>query len=96
MVLIFAVLLVLVLYFASFLIRLKEEGLSKINAFERGFLSLVKVQSSFSIHFFIIMLMFVIFDLEIVMFLGLLIVDLMSLVSVVFLLLFVFGGFYIE
>nr|YP_010575571.1 NADH dehydrogenase subunit 3 [Varestrongylus eleguneniensis]UZM11411.1 NADH dehydrogenase subunit 3 [Varestrongylus eleguneniensis] len=96
MVLGFSVFLVMVLYFMSFFLSLKEDGLNKVNSFESGFLSLVKVQNSFSIHFFVIMLMFVIFDLEIVMFVGLLVSDVMSLISVFFLLVFVLGGFYME
>nr|YP_007024790.1 NADH dehydrogenase subunit 3 [Aelurostrongylus abstrusus]AFT65550.1 NADH dehydrogenase subunit 3 [Aelurostrongylus abstrusus] len=78
-----------------FFLVVKEDLLSKVNSFESGFLSLVKVQNSFSIHFFVIMLMFVIFDLEVVMFLGLLVSDVSSLFAF-FLLGFVLLGFYME
>ena len=40
--------------------------------------------------------MFVIFDLEIVIFLGLLVSDFSSFVSFIMLVFFIFGGFYIE
>nr|YP_003097111.1 NADH dehydrogenase subunit 3 [Angiostrongylus cantonensis]ACT88794.1 NADH dehydrogenase subunit 3 [Angiostrongylus cantonensis] len=96
MVVLITFLLILLLYMVCFLMSLKENSLNKVNSFESGFLSLVKVQNSFSIHFFVLMLMFVIFDLEIVMFLGLLVVDVSSVVSFFMLFLFVLGGFYME
>ena len=68
----------------------------KINAFESGFISVGKIQNSFSIHFFIIILIFVIFDLEIVIFLGLLVSDVSSFVRFLILIMFIFGGFYME
>nr|YP_003097136.1 NADH dehydrogenase subunit 3 [Angiostrongylus costaricensis]ACT88806.1 NADH dehydrogenase subunit 3 [Angiostrongylus costaricensis] len=91
-----ALFLIFFLYLLSFLLSLKEDSLSKVGSFESGFLSMVKIQNSFSIHFFIVMLMFVIFDLEIVMFLGLLVTDVSSLLGLFFLLIFVLGGFYME
>ena len=68
----------------------------KISAFESGFISVGKIQNSFSIHFFIIILIFVIFDLEIVIFLGLLVSDVSSFVRFLILIMFIFGGFYME
>ena len=92
----FTLFLLLVLYGANFAMRVKKNDLLKVNAFERGFIRVGKIQNSFSIHFFIMMLMFVIFDLEIVMFLGLLVSDVSSIVRFIMLILFIFGGFYIE
>nr|UXK95600.1 NADH dehydrogenase subunit 3 [Macropostrongyloides dissimilis] len=92
----FALFLLLMLYVLNFFMSVKKMDLLKISAFESGFLSVGKIQNSFSIHFFIMMLMFVIFDLEIVMFLGLLISDVSSVVSFLMLMLFIFGGFYME
>nr|YP_001700363.2 NADH dehydrogenase subunit 3 [Haemonchus contortus]ABY64770.2 NADH dehydrogenase subunit 3 [Haemonchus contortus] len=88
--------LLFVLYILNFFISVKKVELIKINTFESGFMSVGKIQNSFSIHFFIMMLMFVIFDLEIVMFLGLLMSDLNSLISFVMLMFFIFVGFYLE
>nr|YP_010981598.1 NADH dehydrogenase subunit 3 [Kalicephalus indicus]UAV84948.1 NADH dehydrogenase subunit 3 [Kalicephalus indicus] len=96
MVVFFALVLLLVLYLGNFFLSIKKIDLLKIGAFESGFLSIGKIQNSFSIHFFIMMLMFVIFDLEVVMFLGLLISDIGSFISFVFLMLFILGGFYME
>nr|YP_009672775.1 NADH dehydrogenase subunit 3 [Cylicocyclus auriculatus]QDE52614.1 NADH dehydrogenase subunit 3 [Cylicocyclus auriculatus]UHB41142.1 NADH dehydrogenase subunit 3 [Cylicocyclus auriculatus] len=92
----FAVFLLLALYACNFVMSFKKNDLLKVGAFESGFVSVGKIQNSFSIHFFVMMLMFVIFDLEIVMFLGLLISDMSSLVSFFMLMLFIFGGFYME
>nr|YP_009131588.1 NADH dehydrogenase subunit 3 [Strongylus equinus]AJG02956.1 NADH dehydrogenase subunit 3 [Strongylus equinus] len=92
----FALVLVMILYVGNFIMSVKKSDLLKVNAFESGFMSVGKIQNSFSIHFFIMMLMFVIFDLEIVMFLGLLISDMSSFMSFMMLMLFIFGGFYME
>nr|YP_009383840.1 NADH dehydrogenase subunit 3 [Cylicostephanus minutus]ARS44141.1 NADH dehydrogenase subunit 3 [Cylicostephanus minutus]QZH43800.1 NADH dehydrogenase subunit 3 [Cylicostephanus minutus]QZH43812.1 NADH dehydrogenase subunit 3 [Cylicostephanus minutus] len=92
----FAIFLLLALYVFNFIMSVKKNDLLKVGAFESGFVSVGKIQNSFSIHFFVMMLMFVIFDLEIVMFLGLLISDMSSLVSFFMLMLFIFGGFYME
>ena len=92
----FSFLVAFLLYFLLLFLRFKDMGLVKVSSFERGFLRLVKVQNSFSIHFFVVMLMFVIFDLEIVMFLGLLVSDFSSFLVFLLLIFFVFGGFYIE
>lgn len=59
-------------------------------------MSIGKIQNSFRIHFFIIILIFVIFDLEIVIFLGILVSDISSIISFFLIFIFVFGGFYIE
>lgn len=74
----------------------KDLNKNKVSAFECGFVRIGKIQNSFSIHFFIIILMFVIFDLEIVMFLGILVSDMSSITSFLFIFLFILGGFYIE
>jgi len=95
-VLLICLLLIGVLYVGEFFLSIKELKFGKITAFERGFKGFGKIQNSFRIHFFVIMLIFVIFDLEVVMFLGILISDLSAIVSFVFLFCFVIGGFYME
>nr|UDL72549.1 NADH dehydrogenase subunit 3 [Oesophagostomoides stirtoni] len=95
-VVLFTLFLIVLLYGLNFIMSIKEGDLLKVGAFESGFNSIGKIQNSFSIHFFIMMLMFVIFDLEIVMFLGLLVSDISSVVSFLLLMLFIFGGFYME
>lgn len=78
------------------MLSIKDIGKNKLSAFECGFVSVGKIQNSFRIHFFIIILIFVIFDLEIVIFLGILVSDINSIVSFTLLILFIVGGFYIE
>nr|YP_003433805.1 NADH dehydrogenase subunit 3 [Metastrongylus pudendotectus]ACX85131.1 NADH dehydrogenase subunit 3 [Metastrongylus pudendotectus] len=87
---------IFIFYLVLFFMSLKFGGLLKVNSFESGFLSSKKIQNSFSIHFFVIMMMFVVFDLEVVMFLGLLVSDLSSLIGFFFLFFFVLIGFYME
>nr|BAV78660.1 NADH dehydrogenase subunit 3 [Steinernema glaseri] len=92
----FSLILLFVFYLINFLLSLKYNEKNKISAFESGFVSIGKIQNSFSIHFFIIMLMFIIFDLEVVMFIGVLVSDSSSFITFFLLLLFVLGGFYME
>nr|ANY93341.1 NADH dehydrogenase subunit 3 [Mecistocirrus digitatus] len=98
LILVFAITLSLLflLYLLNFTVSVKKLEKSKINTFESGFLSVGKIHNSFSIHFFIMMLMFIVFDLEIVMFLGLLISDLNSSLSFMMLMSFIVIGFYME
>lgn len=87
---------ILLFYCINFFLRLKLALKVKINAFESGFISVGKIQNSFSIHFFIIILMFIIFDLEVVIFLGVLVRDFFSFLRFFFIFFFIVGGFYIE
>lgn len=96
MVLSFTMILLLVFYLVNFVLRIKDLRNNKIRAFESGFVRVGKIQNSFRIHFFIIMLMFVIFDLEIVMFLGILVSDMSSFISFLIIFIFILGGFYME
>nr|AEO72450.1 NADH dehydrogenase subunit 3 [Toxocara canis]BAV82871.1 NADH dehydrogenase subunit 3 [Toxocara canis] len=96
MVIVFTLLLLVIFYLGNFVLSCKDFYKNKISSFECGFVSVGKIQNSFSIHFFIMMLMFVIFDLEVVMFVGVLVSDVSSLVSFLLLMLFILGGFYME
>lgn len=78
------------------LVRVKDYNFFKVSSFESGFKSVGKIQVSFSIHFFVIILMFVVFDLEVVILLGLVISDILSIGLFLFLFLFVVGGLYLE
>lgn len=86
----------MVFYLINFLLSIKDFTKNKISSFERGFVSVGKIQNSFSIHFFIMILIFVIFDLEIVIFLGILVSDISSFFSFLIIFIFILGGFYIE
>lgn len=85
-----------VFYLINFLLRIKDLTNNKISAFERGFVRVGIIQNSFRIHFFIIILIFVIFDLEIVIFLGILVSDINSFISFLIVITFIILGFYIE
>lgn len=63
-------------------------------SFESGFESVGYVHSRFSIHFFIILVIFVIFDLEIILLLGCLVSN-NNLTYLLFMILVV-GGVYME
>ena len=78
------------------LVRVKDYNFFKVSSFESGFKSVGKIQVSFSIHFFVIILIFVVFDLEVVILLGLVISDILSIGLILFLFLFVVGGLYLE
>lgn len=92
----FTSVLLIVFYLINFLIRIKDSNKNKISAFECGFVRVGKIQNSFRIHFFIMMLIFVIFDLEIVIFLGIVVSDIRSFFSFLIVISFIVGGFYIE
>lgn len=79
-----------------FLLSVKFGRFLKCLSFERGFKSVGKVHRAFGIHFFVIMLIFVIFDLEVVLLLGFVVSDVMSVLGVFFVFIFVFGGFLME
>nr|YP_011035804.1 NADH dehydrogenase subunit 3 [Halicephalobus mephisto]WRI60235.1 NADH dehydrogenase subunit 3 [Halicephalobus mephisto] len=91
-----SIFLVLVFYMLNFFLSFKFYLLSKNSSFESGFESIGKVHNSFSIHFFIIMLMFVIFDLEVVMLLGFLLSNYMYIINFFLILFFIMFGFYME
>jgi NADH:ubiquinone oxidoreductase subunit 3 (subunit A) len=77
-------------------LSLKIFNLNKVRIFERGFRRIFKVQLSFSIHFFIIVILFVLFDLEVVILLGILIRNRIINLIFLFLIVFVFLGLYLE
>nr|UFQ24449.1 NADH dehydrogenase subunit 3 [Pingus sinensis] len=92
----FTLFFLLVFYVFMFVLSSKDFYSMKLGAFECGFVGLGKLQNSFSIHFFLVMLMFIIFDLEVVMFLGVMISDFSLILSFLCLFVFVLGGFYME
>ena len=68
---------------------------SKITRFECGFHRVVTLQKSFRIQFFSIILIFVVFDVEVVLFLGF-IVKLKVVVSIILLMSFILVGLWLE
>lgn len=92
----FGLILIGVLYGAIFLLSIKSYRLFKVVSFERGFKGVGKTQNSFRVHFFLMILIFVIFDLEVILLIGLVITS--GGVFQVYLIIFVFvlGGFFME
>jgi len=82
------------MYIFSFFIRFKLKLKNKLTRFERGFCTINKIHGSFSIRFFIILLIFVIFDLEIVLLIRLLYLN--SIFSFLFFIIFIIFGLYFE
>lgn len=88
--------MVIVLYLVNVFLSLKLFSGCKNSSFESGFERIGKIHNSFSIHFFIIILMFVIFDLEVVILIGFLIGNFIFIVNFFVVLFFILFGFYIE
>jgi len=87
---------VVVFYVLNFFLSLKFFSEVKMSPFESGFERIGKIHSSFRIHFFIIILIFVIFDLEVVILIGFLVRDLGFFINFTLIIFFVMGGFYME
>jgi NADH:ubiquinone oxidoreductase subunit 3 (subunit A) len=83
-----------IMYLLSFLVSFKVKNKNKITAFESGFSVVGSLHRTFSIHFFSILVIFVLFDLEIVLLVGSLLA--VSKLRYLFLILFVVGRIYIE
>ena len=90
------VFVIVLLYGGMFLLSVKKGGILKVFSFESGFVRVGKVQISFRVHFFLMMLIFVVFDLEVILLLGLVVSDLAVLGGFVVVFLFVVGGFFLE
>lgn len=58
------------LYLGEFVLSVKDYNVFKVFSFESGFKSVGVVHCAFRIHFFIMMLIFVVFDLEVVILIG--------------------------
>jgi NADH-ubiquinone oxidoreductase chain 3 len=92
----FCVVLVFFFYLLNFFVSTKINKKRKISSFESGFVRVGLVQGSFSVHFFLIILIFIIFDVEIVILLGFLIRSLVSFFRFFLVFFFILGGLYLE
>ena len=84
----------IIFYFISYLISFKLSNSNKIRRFESGFRSVGSLTRRFSIHFFILVLIFVIFELEVVLLLTVL--YRLRINQFVLIILFILGGIYLE
>lgn len=94
--LILRLLISIVLYLLSFFVSFKIKTINKLRPFECGFSAVGFVHTSFSVHFFIILIIFVIFDLEVVLLVGCLILSRVGILSFLLMIFFVVGGIYLE
>lgn len=84
------------MYLVSFLFSYKEKNKNKITPFECGFAPVGLIHRTFSIHFFIILIIFIIFDLEVILLLGVVRRMSDSIPSFLTLITFILGGLYFE
>lgn len=84
------------LYLVSLAASYKSVNFNKMTAFECGFSPIGSIQSTFSLHFFIILVIFVIFDLEVVLLLGSVLVSGVGVITFFVVIVFVLGGIYME
>lgn len=90
--------LVLVLLLVTALLSISTYELDKPLPIESGFVTVRSTAGNFSLHFFMLMVLFVLFDLEILLLLGLIVVDFnaTSLFILVLFLAFVVGSVVME
>jgi len=71
----FVVILLSLLHFLLFLLSFSKSRSNKLSSFESGFTSVGIRQKSFSLQFFLLMVVFIIFDIEVVLLLGFVVKD---------------------
>jgi NADH:ubiquinone oxidoreductase subunit 3 (subunit A) len=100
MVFLFYIIFTFVFYLIFILINLlmssSEFVDSSISSFESGFDRGLLFQTSVRVHFFLIIILFVLFDLELVLFIGFLLLDFRRFVIFYLFFFFVILSFYLE
>jgi NADH:ubiquinone oxidoreductase subunit 3 (subunit A) len=75
MILCVVLILLAALHFLLFLLSFAKRSNNKLSSFESGFTSVGIRQKSFSLQFFLLMVVFIIFDIEVVLLLGFVVKD---------------------
>jgi NADH:ubiquinone oxidoreductase subunit 3 (subunit A) len=90
--------LVLLLLYISFIIKKRSLNYEKLAPYECGFASFTDARGVFDVNFYVIGLLFLIFDVEIIIFIPLVLIpfNLYSLTVFFFLLFLLFIGFLLE
>lgn len=83
-------------FIINFFMAFRAGGFVGSSSFESGFQRIGLVQNSFRVQFFMILLLFVVFDLEIVLFAGVLVCGNFSFFIFFFIFFFVTLGVYLE
>lgn len=84
------------LYLVRFLLSYKVKNSNKLSPFECGFKSIRSLQTTFRLQFFIILLIFILFDLEVVLLMGFLMIVPGGFIIFCIIILFVVGRVYLE
>nr|ABO31090.1 NADH-ubiquinone oxidoreductase subunit 3 [Globodera rostochiensis] len=92
----FLILLLSVFYFINFLFCWGVGFFDKLISFESGFSSLGKINIFFSLHFFLVLLIFVLFDLEFVLILFFFFGGKGILILFFLVIFFIFFSFFLE
>lgn len=86
----------LLLLFLSLVISIKKQSRNKSTSYECGFDPIANNSISFSLHFFKLLLVFLLFDLEVVFFLGFIFGSVESIFLFFVYLFLVIGTYYLE
>jgi len=92
----FVVILVGLLHFLLFLLSFAKSRGNKLTSFESGFTSVGMSQKSFSLQFFLLIVVFIIFDIEVVLLLGFVVKDFWGRIGIMIVVGFVLGGLFLE
>jgi NADH-quinone oxidoreductase subunit A len=88
---IFCVVLSVIIFFLSFLLSVKQDDAEKLTAYECGFSPFIDSRNEFDIKFYIVAILFLIFDLEIsYLFPFSVCLDFISFFGYIFMLIFLF------
>jgi len=91
-------LLILLLFFVSLFVKKRTLNYEKLSTYECGFVNFTDARGIFDVNFYIIAILFLIFDVEIIIFIPLLLLPISfhSFVIFYFLLFILFLGFVLE
>lgn len=84
------------MYLTTFFVSFKDSINGKLDSYECGFITSNKFHSSFNLVFFSIILIFVIFELEVIIFIIFVLGDFYRVFSFFIFFLYVIFSFYIE
>ena len=90
--------LILILFFVSLLIKKRTLNYEKLSTYECGFVNFTDARGVFDVNFYIIAILFLIFDVEIIIFIPLILLpfNLYSFLIFYVLLFILFLGFILE
>jgi len=96
LILFIVLILIAALHFLLFLLSFSKRRSNKLSPFERGFTRVGIRQKSFSLQFFLLIVVFIIFDIEVVLLLGFVVKDFWRRVGIIIVIVFILGGLFLE